>query len=79
MYAVEFKTIIKDGIIKIPFSYINQLSGDVKVIVLKEDQVSNNNVSDEIIKISKRCASLPDRDKRSADEILGYDKIGAPA
>lgn len=31
---------------------------------------------DEIIKISKRCSSLPDLDKRSPEEILGYNKNG---
>ncbi len=28
--------------------------------------------------ISERCAALPDRDVRSADEILGYDGTGVP-
>ena len=32
---------------------------------------------DEILKISARCSSLPDLDKRSPDEILGYDENGA--
>ena len=32
------------------------------------------NIAEEIMSISKRCSSLPDIDKRSADEILGYDK-----
>ena len=27
-----------------------------------------------IIQISKRCSTYPDKDKRSADEILGYNK-----
>lgn len=30
----------------------------------------------EISDIGARCAALPDLDKRSADEILGYDKKG---
>jgi len=34
-------------------------------------------VVEEILKISKRCASLPDRDTRSPDEILGYDSNGS--
>ena len=33
---------------------------------------------EEILKISKRCNAIPDRDQRSADEILGYDSIGVP-
>ena len=28
--------------------------------------------------IRKRCAALPELDKRSADEILGYDEHGLP-
>jgi antitoxin VapB len=30
----------------------------------------------EIMKISQRCSSLPDLDKRSPDEILGYNETG---
>jgi len=33
---------------------------------------------EEILKISKRCSAIPDRDRRSADEILGYDSTGVP-
>jgi len=33
---------------------------------------------EEILKISKRCSAIPDLDQRSADEILGYDSVGAP-
>jgi hypothetical protein len=33
---------------------------------------------EEILKISKRCSAIPDRDQRSADEILGYDSVGVP-
>lgn len=32
----------------------------------------------EILEIGGRCASLSDRDARSADEILGYDANGLP-
>ncbi len=35
-------------------------------------------LAEEILKISKRCSGIPDRDKRSADEILGYDDTGVP-
>lgn len=34
---------------------------------------------DEVRAIGERCAALPDLDRRSADEILGYDEHGAPA
>jgi len=32
----------------------------------------------EILAIGRRCAALPDLDKRSADEILGCDEQGLP-
>ncbi len=33
-------------------------------------------LAEELNDIGTRCAALPDLDKRSADEILGYDKKG---
>ncbi|MCB1193045.1 MAG: hypothetical protein H7A23_12965 [Leptospiraceae bacterium] len=35
-------------------------------------------LKEKLLKISRRCASLPILDSRSADEILGYDKQGLP-
>lgn len=35
-------------------------------------------LSEEILKIARRCAHLPVADKRSADEIIGYDERGLP-
>jgi antitoxin VapB len=32
----------------------------------------------EILKISKRCSKLPDKDARKPEEILGYNDIGVP-
>jgi len=33
----------------------------------------------EIDAISRRCAALPELDRRSADDIVGYDERGVPA
>ena len=33
---------------------------------------------EELMKISMRCRAILDKDKRSADEILGYDAAGVP-
>jgi antitoxin VapB len=35
-------------------------------------------LADDLEAIAKHCASLPLRDRRSADEILGYDDRGLP-
>jgi antitoxin VapB len=32
----------------------------------------------ELLAIGRECAALPDFDRRSADEILGYDDYGVP-
>jgi len=35
-------------------------------------------IASEILKISRRCSQLPDRDARMPDEILEYNGIGVP-
>jgi antitoxin VapB len=35
-------------------------------------------LADDLGEIGRRCASLPLLDKRTADEILGYDRDGLP-
>jgi antitoxin VapB len=32
----------------------------------------------EILEIGRRCAAMPDLDRRTPDEILGYDEHGLP-
>lgn len=39
---------------------------------------SGRTLADELDAIGRRCARLPVRDSRSADEILGYDERGLP-
>jgi antitoxin VapB len=34
---------------------------------------------EDIAEISSHCAALPDRDRRTAEEILGYDDRGLPS
>ena len=35
-------------------------------------------LTDRLNEIALRCAALPDYDKQSADDILGYDENGLP-
>jgi antitoxin VapB len=35
-------------------------------------------LSEELLKIGRRCARLPVQDPRSADELVGYDEHGLP-
>ena len=39
---------------------------------------SGRSLADELDDIGRRCARLPVRDVRPADEILGYDEHGVP-
>jgi len=40
---------------------------------------SRRRLADELDEIALHCAALPVLDRRSADEILGYDRHGVPA
>ncbi len=44
----------------------------------REGAKSPLSLKDEIMEISRRCAALPELDRRSADEIIGYDEYGLP-
>ena len=39
---------------------------------------SKRRLADELDAIAEHCASLPEHDSRSPDEILGYDDSGLP-
>ena len=39
----------------------------------------NHGLAGEILEIGARCAALPDRDRRTPNEILGYDDAGLPS
>jgi hypothetical protein len=47
-------------------------------IMQKENRRIQASLKDELINIGHRCANLPDLDKRSPEEILGYDQHGLP-
>ena len=44
----------------------------------REGAKSPLSLKDELMAISRRCAALPGRTGRSADEIIGYDEHGLP-
>ena len=39
---------------------------------------SAGRLAEQLVAIGARCAALPDLDRRSAEEILGYDEHGLP-
>jgi len=36
------------------------------------------NLAEEIMKIAERCSRIPDKDPRTAEQILNYDQKGVP-
>ena len=49
MYAIEFKTRIKNGIIDITNEYRDELEEDVKVMILKEEKKEETNMIDQLL------------------------------
>ncbi len=44
MIAIEFQTRIKDGAIEVPAEYRDQLSGTVRVIILRTEQQKTSKI-----------------------------------
>lgn len=40
---------------------------------------SHTALKERLLAIAKRCAALPLLDRRTSDEILGYDEYGMPS
>ena len=49
MYAIEFRTRIKNGVIEIPQEYRDKLETYVKVIILKEEKGIESNMIDRLL------------------------------
>lgn len=49
MYAIEFRTKIKNGIIEVPEEYRNRLKDNVKVILLSEEEEITSNMIDRLM------------------------------
>ena len=58
--------------------FIIARAGKPLVKVVAVDAEAGTTLADELDRIARHCASLPRRDPRSADEILGYDDRGLP-
>jgi antitoxin VapB len=47
--------------------------------LLRVRRVGGKTVLEDIMEIAAHCATLPDLDTRTADDIIGYDEFGLPA
>jgi len=54
-----------------------RIAAEKRLLRVRRDRAGHS-LAAEILEIGRRCASLPDLDTRSADEILGYDENGLP-
>lgn len=66
--AAQLNESITDVVIEALQEKLLRVQGRRAPLELKED----------LLKIGNRCSDLPDKDKRSADKILGYDSKGLP-
>jgi len=44
MFAIEFQTRVKNGIIEVPAEYQNQINGSVRVIVMTPDRARDTGI-----------------------------------
>jgi antitoxin VapB len=44
----------------------------------KRARTKPRSLKEQLREIGRRCAALPDLDRRSPEEIIGYDEIGVP-
>jgi antitoxin VapB len=87
MYAVEFESFIKGNTLEIPAHLLQRISKNrqVKVIMLIPEKTetaqatSQTALKERLLVIARRCAALPLLDRRTPDEILGYDEYGMPS
>lgn len=66
MYAIEFQTQVKDGVIQIPPQYQGQLQARVRVIILVESPPATNTFIDELL---AQPLQIPDFEPLSREEI----------
>ena len=71
MYAVEFRTKIKNGVIKIPEKYRTKMKYNVQVILMTEDTADTT--SDMIEKLLESPLKLPNFRPFKREEM--YDRI----
>lgn len=50
MIAVEFQALVKDGTIEVPAQYCEQLSGLVRVIVLRSEQPKQSKIIERLLR-----------------------------
>ncbi|WP_255603783.1 hypothetical protein [Oscillochloris sp. ZM17-4] len=50
MIAIEFQTQIKDGAIEVPMEYRDQLSGTVRVIILRTEHRKASNIIERMLR-----------------------------
>lgn len=50
MIAIEFQTRIKDGAIEVPVEYRDQLSGTVRVIILRIEPQKTSKIIERVLK-----------------------------
>ncbi|NIM12313.1 MAG: hypothetical protein GTO45_09385 [Candidatus Aminicenantes bacterium] len=61
MVAVEFETYAKNGIIKIPEKYREFMDGELKIIMLKQDEIAGSARNNKMADIKKSLKQIRER------------------
>jgi len=73
-----------DRLARMLANQLNESITDVVIEALREKLLREQGrrmpveMKSSLLEIGQRCSKLPDKDKRSTDEILGYDEKGLP-
>jgi len=69
MHAIEFETFQNNGIISIPYEYINQINGRLKVIILSSENNDDLKKFDDITQSMKNPYTIKEFKNFSRDEL----------
>ena len=69
MQAVEFGTTVDNGIIEIPMMYRNEYSSNVRVILLKDNMISNETSIQERVTSAERLVGIASANPLTLEEI----------
>ena len=61
MVAVEFETYAKNGIIKVPEKYKDFMDGELKIIMLKQDEIAGSARNNKMADIKKSLKQIRER------------------
>lgn len=76
MRAIEFQTILQNGLIEVPAELREKIQGQVRVIVLTEDETKADEPYDILTELTNNPIHAPDFKPMTRDEIYSGKRFG---